>query len=46
MCGPTWMHLRHGSEHTYDHTVYKNDGGGSVCLGGYLQSICSILIHE
>ncbi|KAM5531697.1 hypothetical protein V8D89_014617 [Ganoderma adspersum] len=26
MCGPTWMHLRHGSEHTYDHAVYRNDG--------------------
>ena len=26
MCSPTWMHLRHGSEHTYDHAVYKNDG--------------------
>ncbi|KAI1788764.1 UROD/MetE-like protein [Ganoderma leucocontextum] len=25
MCGPTWMHLRHGSEHTYDHAVYMND---------------------
>ncbi|PIL31858.1 hypothetical protein GSI_06562 [Ganoderma sinense ZZ0214-1] len=25
MCGPTWMHLRHGSEHTYDHAAYKND---------------------
>ncbi|KAI0801165.1 hypothetical protein C8Q74DRAFT_1240601 [Fomes fomentarius] len=25
ICGPTWMHLRHGSEHTYDHSVYQND---------------------
>ncbi|TBU35353.1 UROD/MetE-like protein [Dichomitus squalens] len=25
MCSPTWMHLRHGSEHTYDHAVYKDD---------------------
>ncbi|KAH9950415.1 hypothetical protein B0H21DRAFT_533969 [Amylocystis lapponica] len=25
MCGPTWMHLRHGSEFTYDTTVYSND---------------------
>ncbi|KAI0735071.1 UROD/MetE-like protein [Earliella scabrosa] len=25
ICGPTWMHLRHGSEYTYDHAVYKND---------------------
>ena len=26
ICGPTWMHLRHGSEHTYDDKVYANDG--------------------
>ncbi|PCH33715.1 UROD/MetE-like protein [Wolfiporia cocos MD-104 SS10] len=25
ICGPTWMHLRHGSEHTYDPTVYGSD---------------------
>lgn len=23
---PTWMHLRHGSDLTYDTSVYKNDG--------------------
>lgn len=26
ICGPTWMHLRHGSEHTYDKSVYASDG--------------------
>lgn len=26
ICGPTWMHLRHGSEHTYDKSVYATDG--------------------
>ncbi|KAI0655176.1 UROD/MetE-like protein [Cubamyces menziesii] len=25
MCPPTWMHLSHGSEFTYDHSVYQND---------------------
>ncbi|KAI0734463.1 hypothetical protein C8Q72DRAFT_393566 [Fomitopsis betulina] len=25
ICGPTWMHLRHGSEHTYDKSVYASD---------------------
>ncbi|OCH96072.1 UROD/MetE-like protein [Obba rivulosa] len=25
ICGPTWMHMRHGSEHTYDKSVYKTD---------------------
>ncbi|KAL1951833.1 hypothetical protein VTO73DRAFT_982 [Trametes versicolor] len=25
ICPPTWMHSAHGSEHTYDHAVYKND---------------------
>ncbi|OBZ79421.1 Uncharacterized protein YxjH [Grifola frondosa] len=25
VCGPTWMHLRHGSDFTYDTSVYKND---------------------
>ncbi|RDX55758.1 UROD/MetE-like protein [Lentinus brumalis] len=25
MCPPTWKHLQHGSDHTYDHNVYKND---------------------
>ncbi|KAF7797751.1 hypothetical protein EIP86_008951 [Pleurotus ostreatoroseus] len=25
ICGPTWMHLRHGPENTYDHKVYKDD---------------------
>ncbi|KAL6309890.1 hypothetical protein BKA93DRAFT_756614 [Sparassis latifolia] len=25
ICGPTWMHLRHGSDHTYDKSVYTND---------------------
>jgi hypothetical protein len=26
MCPPTWFHQRHGSDGTYDLTVYKNDG--------------------
>ena len=26
MCPPTWKYLEHGSEHTYDHAVYQNDG--------------------
>ncbi|KAH9937026.1 uncharacterized protein B0H18DRAFT_968811 [Fomitopsis serialis] len=25
ICGPTWMHLRHGSEHAYDKSVYATD---------------------
>ncbi|KAH9837187.1 uncharacterized protein C8Q71DRAFT_707408 [Rhodofomes roseus] len=25
ICGPTWMHLRHGTEHTYDKSVYASD---------------------
>lgn len=25
VCGPTWMHLRHGPEDTYDTSVYKSD---------------------
>ncbi|KAI0815058.1 hypothetical protein BC629DRAFT_1588736 [Irpex lacteus] len=25
ICGPTWMHLRHGPEETYDKSVYKTD---------------------
>ncbi|CCM05208.1 uncharacterized protein FIBRA_07417 [Fibroporia radiculosa] len=25
ICGPTWMHLRHGSDHTYDKSVYQSD---------------------
>lgn len=25
ICGPTWMHSRHGSEYTYDQAVYKSD---------------------
>ncbi|KZT06018.1 UROD/MetE-like protein [Laetiporus sulphureus 93-53] len=25
ICGPTWMHLRHGPEYTYNHSVYKTD---------------------
>ncbi|KAI0756893.1 UROD/MetE-like protein [Daedaleopsis nitida] len=25
ICGPTWMHLRHGSEYTYDHSIYASD---------------------
>lgn len=25
VCGPTWMHLRHGSEDTYDPAVYATD---------------------
>ncbi|EED82770.1 predicted protein [Postia placenta Mad-698-R] len=25
VCGPTWMHLRHGTEYTYDKSVYKTD---------------------
>ncbi|EKM61118.1 uncharacterized protein PHACADRAFT_204270 [Phanerochaete carnosa HHB-10118-sp] len=25
VCGPTWMHLRHGSDNTYDTAVYKTD---------------------
>ncbi|KAI0778282.1 UROD/MetE-like protein [Trametes elegans] len=25
ICPPTWMHLSHGSAHTYDHSVYAND---------------------
>lgn len=25
ICGPTWMHLRHGSEFTYDKSVYSSD---------------------
>ncbi|KAI8990529.1 UROD/MetE-like protein [Trametes punicea] len=26
ICGPTWQHLSHGSEYTYDHSVYRTDG--------------------
>jgi len=26
MCSPSWFHQRHGSDLTYDTTVYKNDG--------------------
>lgn len=26
ICGPTWMHLRHGPENTYDTSVYDTDG--------------------
>ncbi|KAI0375098.1 UROD/MetE-like protein [Pilatotrama ljubarskyi] len=25
ICGPAWMHLTHGSEYAYDHSVYQND---------------------
>ncbi|KAI0361511.1 UROD/MetE-like protein [Trametes cingulata] len=25
ICGPAWMHLTHGSEYAYDHSVYRND---------------------
>jgi len=25
ICGPTWMHLRHGSDETYDKSVYATD---------------------
>ncbi|KAI0698430.1 UROD/MetE-like protein [Cerioporus squamosus] len=25
MCPPTWKHLQHGSDHTYDHAIYQND---------------------
>ncbi|TFY65151.1 hypothetical protein EVJ58_g2145 [Rhodofomes roseus] len=25
ICGPTWMHLRHGTEYTYDKSVYESD---------------------
>ncbi|KAI0082281.1 UROD/MetE-like protein [Panus rudis PR-1116 ss-1] len=25
ICSPIWLHLRHGPEHTYDHSVYAND---------------------
>ncbi|KAI0669799.1 UROD/MetE-like protein [Trametes maxima] len=25
ICGPTWQHLNHGPEYTYDHSVYSND---------------------
>jgi len=27
MCSPTWFHQRHGSDETYDLSVYRNDGG-------------------
>ncbi len=33
MCPPTWKHLQHGSDHTYDHNVYKNDGERYQQLG-------------
>lgn len=26
VCAPVWLHVRHGSETTYDHSVYANDG--------------------
>ncbi|KAJ3473476.1 hypothetical protein NLI96_g12983 [Meripilus lineatus] len=25
VCAPVWLHVRHGSETTYDHSVYAND---------------------
>ncbi|EMD42129.1 hypothetical protein CERSUDRAFT_110676 [Gelatoporia subvermispora B] len=25
ICGPTWMYMRHGSEHTYNKSIYKTD---------------------
>ncbi|KAF9455097.1 UROD/MetE-like protein [Macrolepiota fuliginosa MF-IS2] len=25
MCAPSWFHQRHGSDHTYDLSVYRND---------------------
>jgi hypothetical protein len=26
MCSPSWYHQRHGSDFTYDLSVYKSDG--------------------
>ena len=26
ICSPSWFHQRHGSDYTYDISVYKNDG--------------------
>jgi len=29
MCSPSWFHQRHGSDQTYDHSIYKSDGSCS-----------------
>ena len=31
MCAPSWFHQRHGSDETYDLSVYKNDGRCNPC---------------
>ncbi|KAF9822110.1 hypothetical protein IEO21_00104 [Rhodonia placenta] len=38
ICGPTWMHSRHGSEYTYDQAVYKSDGADYPALTCSLES--------
>ena len=30
MCAPSWFHQRHGSDESYDLSVYKNDGKRNV----------------
>ena len=42
ICGPTWMHMRHGPEHAYDHSVYKTDGGSNYpmwCVSSWLSTV-------
>lgn len=31
MCSPSWFHQRHGSDQTYDLSVYTDDGMWSLC---------------
>jgi hypothetical protein len=33
MCSPSWFHQRHGSDETYDLSVYQNDGLYHSLLG-------------
>jgi len=32
MCSPSWFHQRHGSDETYDLSVYENDGKLNLLL--------------
>lgn len=36
VCSPSWFHQRHGSDETYDLSVYQNDGLYHSSLTNYL----------
>jgi hypothetical protein len=46
ICSPSWFHQRHGSDETYDLSVYQNDGLYHSSLTNYLPHDIFDLLDE